>query len=205
MCLVSIIIPVYNTGKILTYTLDSVISQSYNDVEIILVDDGSTDNSGGVCIEYASKDSRIKYYRKENEGICSSRNFGLNRCHGEYVFFSDHDDVMDKYLIEKSLNAIKETNADMVKFGVKLFDEENERVSIRSFRSPKRTSLPFSNVPAFLISDCISLFCSAHSLFMLGSYILSLASCLYSLPSHHPDKLVYFYLAIKPFLLSIIR
>lgn len=134
MCLVSIIIPVYNTGEILRSTLDSVLHQTYTNIEIVLVDDGSTDSSGMICLEYVANDSRFKYFKKENGGICSARNYGLIKCHGKYVYFSDHDDIMDEFLIEKSIERIKSSNAELVKFGVYLYDEVNKKKSTRCFK-----------------------------------------------------------------------
>ena len=134
MNLVSIIIPIYNAGDILIPTLESVAVQSYKEIEVILVDDGSTDQSAEICLKFTSRDSRFKYFKKENGGICSARNYGLNRCNGEFVFFSDHDDILDERLIEKAVCALKNDNADVVKFGVKLFDEEKNTTIVRTHR-----------------------------------------------------------------------
>lgn len=111
--LISIIIPVYNMEKYLKRCLDSVINQSYKNLEILLIDDGSADSSGDICLEYSKKDNRIKYYKKENGGLSSARNYGLDRYKGEYVGFIDSDDVIDKDMFKILYNNIKKSDADM--------------------------------------------------------------------------------------------
>ena len=97
--LISVIIPVYNVEQHLNRCVDSVINQTYKDLEIILVDDGSTDNSGKICDEYALKDNRIKVIHKQNGGVSSARNAGLDIAKGHYIGFIDSDDfiVLDMY------------------------------------------------------------------------------------------------------------
>ena len=92
---ISVIIPVYNVEKYLKRCLDSVINQTYKNLEIILVDDGSTDNSGKICDEYAKNDKRIIVIHKENGGVSVARNIGLDICTGDYVNFIDSDDWID--------------------------------------------------------------------------------------------------------------
>ena len=98
--LISIIIPVYNAEKYLKKCLDSVINQTYKNLEIILVDDGSTDKSPEICDKYAEKDSRIIVLHKENGGVSSSRNAGLDIFKGEYLSFVDSDDYVEPDYIE---------------------------------------------------------------------------------------------------------
>ena len=92
--MISIIIPVYNSEVTLRRCLDSVISQSISDWELILIDDGSTDKSGEICEEYASKDKRIKVFYKKNGGVSSARNVGLDNAKGEWIAFVDADDFV---------------------------------------------------------------------------------------------------------------
>ena len=92
--LVSIIIPVYNTDKYIKECLESIVRQTYRNIEIILVDDGSTDQSKKICLDFAEKDSRICYYYKKNGGSSSARNYGIERCKGKYICFVDSDDVV---------------------------------------------------------------------------------------------------------------
>ena len=112
--MVSLIIPVYNVEKYLPQCLDSVITQTYHDLEIILVDDGSTDKSGTICDEYARRDERIKVYHTANHGLSAARNYGLDRATGEYIAFLDSDDWFSLDAIQTFLTTARETNADIV-------------------------------------------------------------------------------------------
>ena len=111
--MVSIIIPVYNVEKYIVECLESVVNQTYENLEIILVNDGSTDNSKEICLEYAQRDQRIKLYSKENGGLSSARNYGLSKVTGNYVFFLDSDDYLVTDTIENLLNMLINTNADV--------------------------------------------------------------------------------------------
>jgi len=110
----SILIPVYNVEKYLRQAVDSVLSQDYNDFEIILCDDGSTDQSGLICDEYAQKDSRIKVIHKENEGLCLTRRVAIKASQGEYLMHLDSDDYMLPGCLSAVKKAIDDTGADMV-------------------------------------------------------------------------------------------
>ncbi|MGL6294107.1 glycosyltransferase family 2 protein [Eubacterium aggregans] len=90
--LVSIIVPVFNVEVFIKNCLESIIEQTYKKIEIIVVDDGSTDSSGIICQEFAVKDSRIKVYKKNNGGLMSAWVYGLNKAKGEYIAFVDGDD-----------------------------------------------------------------------------------------------------------------
>ena len=119
---ISIIIPVYNTEEYLRPCLDSILSQSFTDYEVLLIDDGSSDESGRICDAYAQKDSRILVFHKENGGVSSARNCGIDNAQGEFIVFVDSDDlVTDGYL-----EHLMESDADMVvtglcKFGAKSY------------------------------------------------------------------------------------
>ena len=104
---VSIIIPVYNVEKYLEQCVKSALSQTYKNLEIILVDDGSTDNSSKICTDFASKHKKIVYYYKENGGVSSARNLGIEKASGKYVFFLDADDKIDEIVIENLVSNIK--------------------------------------------------------------------------------------------------
>ncbi|NME82447.1 glycosyltransferase [Clostridium sp. SM-530-WT-3G] len=112
--MISIIVPVYNVENYLGKCIDSIINQSFYDIEIILIDDGSTDNSGKICDQYKLKDNRIKVIHKINGGLSSARNCGLDIAKGEYIGFVDSDDYIDKYMYEKMINNLKENNSDIV-------------------------------------------------------------------------------------------
>ena len=97
--LISVIIPVYNVESYLGRCLDTVLAQTYQNIEIIIVDDGSTDFSRRICLEYASKDSRIVVIRQKNGGLSSARNTGINYAHGQFITFIDSDDTVQKDMI----------------------------------------------------------------------------------------------------------
>lgn len=92
---VSIIVPVYKVEKYLPQCIDSLLAQTYPDFEVLLIDDGSPDNSGAICDEYAARDSRIRVFHKENGGVSSARNLGLDKAEGDWVAFIDSDDCLD--------------------------------------------------------------------------------------------------------------
>ena len=111
--LISVIIPVYNVEKYIRYCLDSVINQTYKNLEIIIVDDGTKDSSGEIAEEYAVKDSRIKVIHKENGGLSDARNVGLDAATGKYIAFLDSDDVITLDFYEYLYNIIKEKDYDI--------------------------------------------------------------------------------------------
>ena len=94
MCTISVIVPVYNAEKHLCRCIDSILSQTFTDFELLLINDGSTDRSGVICDEYADKDVRIRVFHKENGGVSSARNFGIDNAVGEWIGFCDSDDVV---------------------------------------------------------------------------------------------------------------
>ena len=111
---VSIIIPVYNVDYCLKECLDSVITQTYKNIEIILIDDGSNDDSGKICDEYAIKDKRIKVIHNSNNGVSYSRNVGINISTGKYILFIDSDDIIDKNYVLCLLEPTKWDDYDLV-------------------------------------------------------------------------------------------
>ena len=131
--LISIIIPVYNVEKYLKECLESVINQTYTNLEIILVDDGSTDGSGNICDEYKKRDTRIKVIHKENGGVSIARNLGLNYVNGQYIGFIDSDDYVEPEYCEKLLKSIKENNVQcaLCKFD-KVYEKKNQNNTFES-------------------------------------------------------------------------
>lgn len=122
--LISIIIPVYNILDYLPRCVDSVCRQTYKNLEIILVDDGSTDGTGQLCDELAAKDIRIKVFHKENGGSSSARNLGLKMANGEYIGFVDSDDYISQKMYELLLSAILEYNVSIAQIGRDEIDAE---------------------------------------------------------------------------------
>lgn len=112
--LISVIIAIYNPGKYLRPCLDSIVNQTYRNLEIILVDDGSTDDSLSVCKEYAAKDNRIIVHHKENSGVSSTRNQGIRLAHGDYYSFIDSDDYLEEDTYEYLMNLMKTHQVDIV-------------------------------------------------------------------------------------------
>ena len=108
---VSIIIPVYNVEKFLDDCLQSIINQTYKFLEIIVVNDGSTDNSYNICKQYAEKDKRIKLFSKKNGGLSDARNYGIRHAKGDFIFFLDSDDLIQKNTIEIMINCLKDNNS----------------------------------------------------------------------------------------------
>ena len=122
--LVSVIIPVYNTEKYIKRCIKSVINQSYKNLEIIVVDDGTTDTSGAIADAFLEIDNRIQVIHKMNEGVAVARNIGIDISKGQYVVFLDSDDCIDKNMIEVMLNKALETDSQIVVCGIKQIFEE---------------------------------------------------------------------------------
>lgn len=111
--LVSVIVPIYNVEKYLSKCIDSIINQTYENIEILLVDDGSPDNCGKICDEYSKKDSRIKVIHKKNGGLSDARNCGIDNSTGKYLFFLDSDDYIKNDTIEYLINLIIRDKSDI--------------------------------------------------------------------------------------------
>lgn len=111
--LISVVLPIYNVEKYLEKCMESVLNQTYKNLEIILVDDGSKDNCPKICDDYAKKDARVKVVHKENGGLSDARNAGIRVANGEYITFIDSDDYVDKDYVEFLYNNIEKNNADI--------------------------------------------------------------------------------------------
>lgn len=110
---ISVIVPIYNTDEYLGECLDSIVNQSYSHLEILLIDDGSTDNSGKTADAYASRDSRIKVFHKPNGGVSSARNLGIDHATGDYIAFVDSDDAICENYFESLISNAEKYNADI--------------------------------------------------------------------------------------------
>ena len=110
----SLVIPIYNAERYLNKCIDSILSSNPIDIEIILVDDGSTDKSGQICDEYAKNNKIVKVIHQKNEGVASARNTGIKESSGEYIFFVDNDDWIDGTKIENLVNILNDKNPDIV-------------------------------------------------------------------------------------------
>lgn len=169
----SILVPVYNVEKYLRQCIESVISEKFEDYELILVNDGSTDSSPIICQEYALKNNRIKFFSKHNEGLLLTRRFSIRRASGEYVLFLDSDDYWEPGILTRLNDAIEESRADMVLYRFKrvrengslvyedkdifpdktLFQEDNKEEFIREFVSSSRLNTMWSKCVKLSIID----------------------------------------------------
>lgn len=112
--MISVIIPVYNAEGFIAETIKSVLNQHYKDFELLLVNDGSKDESGRICKEYEIKDSRIQYYEKENTGVSATRNFGITHAKGDFLVFVDADDTLSPDALQTYINVYESNHADVI-------------------------------------------------------------------------------------------
>ena len=134
---VSIIVPVYKVEQYLKRCIESLIHQTYKNIELILVDDGSPDSCGGICDEYATSDNRIKVIHKKNGGLSEARNFGIDSATGNYITFVDSDDFVSENYIEYLLYLLKENNAQISICGFVKFTKEEEIIKNQPKDNPK--------------------------------------------------------------------
>ena len=146
--MISVVIPFYNTEKYLEECLDSIVNQTISDVEIICVDDGSTDRSVGIVQQYMSLDSRVKLIRKEKENAGAARNAGMDAASGEFIIFLDSDDFFELDLLKKACEMLQRDNSDYCIVGVDVFDQENRefREGFPIILKPFGTDRPISLV-----------------------------------------------------------
>ncbi len=144
--LISVIVPVYNRESVLNKCIDSVLNQTYKNIQLILIDDGSTDNSQSVCQDYADKDSRVLVVHQSNRGPAVARNTGLDASKGKYIMFVDSDDCLHQKCIEIMYNAIKQFN---VSIAVCEYGEQNHifrqypnvRVNLKNLKAVMKNGL----------------------------------------------------------------
>lgn len=137
---VSIIVPVYNVEKYLRKCLDSIVNQTYKDIEIILIDDGSTDNSGKICDEYALNDNKICVIHSSNNGVSYARNYGINKAKGKYILFIDGDDFIDENYVQELITLTKKEDYDLV------ICNEYDYFTISNYISPREILLPLTGI-----------------------------------------------------------
>lgn len=113
---ISVVVPIYNTEKYLKRCIDSILNQSYTDFEVLLINDGSTDKSAQICEEYALKDKRVKVINKQNGGLSSARNVGIDNAQYDYICFVDSDDWLDTDLFSHCINILKENDCDIIDY-----------------------------------------------------------------------------------------
>ena len=128
MPLISVIVPVYNMEKYLHRCIDSILSQTFSDFELLLIDDGSTDKSGEICDNYANKDIRVRAFHKKNGGVSSARNIGLDNVKGEWIAFVDSDDEIAELYLYNLLSHTENVNVDLVISYAIMQDSQGNRV-----------------------------------------------------------------------------
>ena len=139
--LISVIVPVYNVKNYLTTCVKSIVAQSYGNLEIILVDDGSTDGSGNICDELVNFDKRIKVVHKVNGGLSDARNYGMKKSHGDFYAFIDSDDALHKDFFMELMNAQHKYNADIVACDMTLFSRYEELPQLYAMRHDIKAKL----------------------------------------------------------------
>lgn len=137
--LVSVIVPVYNAAAVLEENLKSIVSQDYPNIEIILVDDGSKDDSFKICQELAARNGKIRVYHTENRGSGPARNYGIDHAVGKYAYFPDADDLVDVHCISTAVNAMNGGQFDLVVFGFCTLDRNGEVLSKQEYPSFSKT------------------------------------------------------------------
>lgn len=138
--LLSIIVPIYNVEQYLDRCIQSILNQTYQNLEIILVDDGATDCSGAIADSYAAKDKRIKVFHKENGGLSDARNYGLEHVTGDYILFIDSDDFIVNIMCERLITVASSNNADIVSCNYYIYrDDDDISIHTMSVQDDKRT------------------------------------------------------------------
>ena len=153
---ISIIVPVYNVEKYIRQCLDSIINQTYKNIEILLIDDGSVDNSGKICDEYAKNDKRIKVFHQKNSGVSRARNKGLDNITGDYVMFVDSDDWLELNACEILIKILKKHHVQFLIFN--LYKEYNNRiVKMKEYNIPKSDNLLVKKIQAKILAPSIKI------------------------------------------------
>ena len=148
--LVTIVLPIYNVEKYLHRSVESVVNQTYRNIEILLVDDGSPDNCPALCDEWAEKDDRVRVIHKPNGGLSSARNSGIAAARGEYIFFLDSDDFVQPNLVERCVNTARQTDAQVVVYGYDRLDKHGA-VVVRSVPELPRAVMRGDEIRAMVI------------------------------------------------------
>ena len=166
--MISIIIPVYNTAPYLDQCIQSVVEQNYKDWECILVDDGSTDNSGTICDKWAGNDSRIRVLHQANPGVSAARNHGIDKSKEDYICFIDSDDWVTANYLSDMLSGLEDKNIDMVVTGVEDVIESGKNMVHSSYRCLKMEMDP-ADTKGFI--EYIDLFYSPYSKLYIAEII----------------------------------
>ncbi len=182
--LVSIVIPVYNVEKYLNRCVDSVVNQTYQNLEILLVDDGSPDNCPQICEEWAAKDERIRVIHKENAGLGMARNTGIQKATGKYICFFDSDDYVAPDIIEQAYGLAERTNAELTFFGMATV---NEKGTVTAERIPCAERMVYTGeeVRQIVLPDLIH---DGAKEARIHNLSLSACTCLFSMELIHRTR-----------------
>lgn len=153
---ISIIVPVYNTEKYVQFCLESLIKQTYKQLEILVINDGSTDNSKLICDKIAQQDNRIKVLTKNNGGLSDARNYGLINATGDYIGFVDSDDYVSENLYEELLTGILQKNADIAVAAINQVDEKGTVLAVRAIPESNIILSTYEGMKELLYSQRIS-------------------------------------------------
>ena len=153
MSKISVIVPVYNVEKYLRRCIDSILAQTFSDFELILVDDGSLDNCGKICDEYAKQDDRIRVIHKENGGVSKARNVALDIASGDYICFCDSDDYLQNDCLEVLYNSLISTDSDCVVCNSTMIYDSGEKKDL--FFEPKEYSICDWKSKYGFVKDCV--------------------------------------------------
>lgn len=157
---ISVIVPVYNVEKYIHQCIDSILGQTFTDFELLLIDDGSPDNSGAICDEYAAKDSRVRVFHQENAGVSVARNKGIDEAVGEWISFVDSDDWIDSDFYEAYFCEMQNKNVDIVFAGFKICTDnnvENKYVTTSTSRISENISVA---IQSLIKSDMFGWICN---------------------------------------------
>ena len=129
---ISVIVPVYNVEQYLEKCMESILNQTYKNIEVLLIDDGSTDKSGSICDFYAGKDNRVRVHHKENEGLSEARNIGVALASANYIVFVDSDDYIVPDMLEVLYNRMQEDKSDLAICNFLYVDESGKSIEDRN-------------------------------------------------------------------------
>lgn len=150
---ISVIIPIYNVEKHIRKCIHSLLNQTFNDFEVLLINDGSPDKSKDICEEFANIDSRIKIFNKKNGGVSSARNLGLSKAAGDYITFIDPDDWITNDCFEKAYKIIAINNLDLLQYSYKTINEHDlSIINVYNYHSPAKCSQEFIKDDNYLVS-----------------------------------------------------
>lgn len=189
--LISVIVPVYKVEKYLHRCIDSILAQTYENIEVLLIDDGSPDQSGAICDDYQAKDSRVRVFHKENGGVSSARNLGLRESKGDYIGFVDADDYISPEMYQSLLNLIEQNKADIAICG---YQKEIDKDKFEPYWKDKvQISLDRNKMISNLLTNHYFT-CSACTMLFNKSLIYRI---MFAERIKHNEDLLYIYEAMK--------